>query len=96
MHIAEIGLCADTVRRQPFTSQGETPQEKANLGISSSLAGKEEPTNRAAMGKLLGKMLLEKRKIFFSYLLVVWIGQSNFFCYFWAVKLCPDDKIICT
>lgn len=34
-------------------------------GISSSLAGKEEPTNHAAMGELLGKMLLEKRFFFF-------------------------------
>lgn len=34
------------------------------------------PTNHAAMGKLLGKALLEKRSISFLYLLVVLIDQK--------------------
>lgn len=46
-------------------------------GLSvSSPAGKGDHVNHAAVGKLLGKTLLDKRKILFSYLLVVLISPE--------------------
>ena len=71
-----------------WTSQNLFPSVRAGhlcpfsgLSVSSSPAGKQDPTNYAATGNLLGKTVRRSRFLFYIYLLVLLIDQKGLFTF---------------